>query len=99
MENEQFELIRKWAYDRGLYTSGKANMQFVKLMEEVGELARALQGKDGEDALIDAIGDCVVVLTNLAYLNGMNIEDCIAHAYNQIKNRTGKMQGGTFVKD
>jgi len=55
--------------------------------------------KNDEEEFIDAIGDCVVVLTNLAKLKGYNIEDCINSAYNVINKRTGKMQNGTFVKD
>ena len=53
---------------------------------------------DGWRSIIDAIGDMVVVLTNLAHLNNVNIETCIASAYNEIKNRKGKMINGTFVK-
>ena len=47
----------------------------------------------------DAIGDMVVVLTNLAHLGGTTIEDCIDAAYDVISKRTGKMVNGTFVKD
>ena len=67
-------------------------------MEEAGELGRAIL-KDNEGEQLDAIGDMVVVLTNLAKLRGHNIEDCIDSAYNVIAKRTGKMVGGTFVKD
>ena len=67
-------------------------------MEEAGELAQAIL-KEDEPEVIDAIGDMVVVLTNLAKLRGHNIEDCIDSAYNVIAKRTGKMVGGTFVKD
>ena len=49
--------------------------------------------------MIDGIGDCVVVLTNLAELIGTPIEECIARAYDEIKDRTGKMDNGTFKKD
>ena len=63
----------------------------------MGELAKAILEND-EPEIIDAIGDMVVVLTNLAHLNDVNIETCIASAYNEIKNRKGKMINGTFVK-
>ena len=66
-------------------------------MEESGELAEALL-KNDETEVIDAIGDMVVVLTNLAKLRGHNIEDCVTSAYNVIKNRKGNMINGTFVK-
>ena len=64
----------------------------------MGELAKATLEKDQEE-VIDAIGDMVVVLTNLAHLNNVNIETCIATAYNVIAKRKGKMINGTFVKD
>jgi NTP pyrophosphatase (non-canonical NTP hydrolase) len=92
-----YDLIRAWATDKGIYRSGDARTQFVKLMEEAGELAQAIL-KNDEPEVIDAIGDMVVVLTNLAKLRGHNIEDCITSAYNVISNRTGKMINGTFVK-
>ena len=67
-------------------------------MEESGELARAVL-KDNKPEFVDAIGDMVVVLTNLAYLGGTNIEHCIDSAYEVIRKRSGKMVNGTFVKD
>jgi len=96
-QNERFELIRKWATERGIYTKGNSHTQYVKLMEEAGELAQALLKKDAYEVK-DAIGDMVVVLTNLAALEGMQIENCIDAAYNEIANRKGKMINGTFVK-
>ena len=92
-----YDLIRDWASNKGIYTSGDSKTQYVKLMEESGELARAILKRDKPE-IKDAIGDMVVVLTNLAYLEGFDIEDCITSAYDVIKNRTGKMENGTFVK-
>jgi NTP pyrophosphatase (non-canonical NTP hydrolase) len=98
MPNPQFELIRQWADERGLYDEGDPKTQALKLVEEVGETCRAiLKGNDME--AIDGIGDCVVVLVNLAELIGEPIEGCIDQAYYEIKNRTGKMVNGTFKKD
>ena len=99
-ENEEnvYDLIRTWATEKGIYKTGDSRTQYVKLMEEAGELAQALL-KNDETEVIDAIGDMVVVLTNLAKLRGHNIEDCIASAYSVIKDRQGKMINGTFVKD
>ena len=94
----QFDLIRAWANERGLYEKGDPKTQALKLVEEVGETCRAiLKGNDME--VIDGIGDCVVVLTNLAELIGEPIEECIEQAYMEIKNRKGKMVNGTFKKD
>jgi len=95
---DQFQLIREWAKERGLYDKGNATTQYVKLQEEAGELAKALL-KNDQPEVIDAIGDMVVVLTNLAYMRGVNIESCISSAYDVISKRTGKMVNGTFVKD
>jgi len=94
----QFDLIREWALERGLYDKGDPKTQALKLVEEVGETCRAILKGDHED-VVDGIGDCVVVLTNLAELMDHPIEDCIDAAYYEIKNRTGKMVNGTFKKD
>ena len=93
-----YDNIRNWAADKGIYEKGDGKTQYIKLMEEAGELAQALLKQD-EPEVIDAIGDMVVVLTNLAHLRGHKIEDCIDSAYDVIKNRTGKMENGTFKKD
>ena len=93
-----FDNIRTWAKERGLYKKGNSTTQYVKLQEEAGELAKALLKNDKAE-IKDAIGDIVVVLTNLAHLENLTIEDCIDAAYKEISNRTGKMINGTFVKD
>lgn len=95
---DEFGPIRDWAENRGLYEKGDIKTQFIKLQEEVGELAKAILKNDSLE-FDDAIGDCVVVLTNLAHLGGVTIEDCVNKAYNVIAKRTGKMENGTFVKD
>ena len=96
--SERFDLIRDWAATRGLYEEGDPNTQYVKLQEECGELAKAMLQNDKPE-IVDAIGDIVVVLTNLAHLQGYDIEHCIDEAYKVIAARTGKMINGTFVKD
>ena len=93
-----FDLIRDWAEKRGLYNAGDPKTQTLKLMEEAGEICRAVLKKD-EPEIIDGIGDCVVVLTNLAHLCDTSIEECIEAAYNEIKDRKGKMDNGTFKKN
>jgi NTP pyrophosphatase (non-canonical NTP hydrolase) len=107
LKNE-FQSIRDWANERGIYKKGDIKTQFVKLSEEVGELAKAIL-KNDEEEIIDAIGDIVIVLTNLTELaplykgnttiEKIKIEDCINSAYSVIKNRKGKMNNGTFVKE
>ena len=93
-----FDLIREWAHNRGLYEHGDTKTQSLKLVEEVGEICRAIL-KDNHSDIEDGIGDAVVVLTNLAELQGTSIEACIERAYKEIKDRTGKMENGTFKKD
>lgn len=92
-----FDKIREWAEQRGIYSKGDVKTQYVKLGEEFGELGQSIL-KGDNDGIVDAIGDCVVVLTNLAHLAGFQIEFCIDSAYDEIKSRQGKMIDGTFVK-
>ena len=93
-----FDKIRDWAEYRGIYAEGDPKTQYIKLMEEAGELGRAILKQNREEQK-DAIGDMVVVLTNLAELLDMPIEECVESAWNVISKRTGKMINGTFVKD
>ena len=85
----EFESIRNWAAEKGIYEKGDIKTQYVKLQEEAGELAKAILKNDKEE-IIDAIGDIAVVLTNLAYFKGYTIEQCINSAYSVISKRTGK---------
>ena len=94
----RFDDIRKWADERGIYAKGDAKTQLVKLVEEQGEVARAILKNDSPE-IKDGIGDMVVVLTNLAHLSGFTIEECIEAAYNEIKDRKGNMDNGTFKKE
>ena len=93
-----FDMIREWADERGIYDNGDPKTQYIKLMEEAGEVGRAILKEDLPE-IKDGIGDMVVVLTNLAELCGLTIEECVESAWNEISNRTGKMKNGTFVKD
>ena len=97
-EKSLFNCIREWANERGLYEKGDPKTQYIKLMEETGEIGRALLKEDTNE-IVDGIGDAVVVLTNLAELVGVPIEECIQSAYDVIAKRTGKMVNGTFVKE
>ena len=89
--------IEQWAIDRGLHTADPSK-QMLKLMEEVGELAEGL-AKDNPDAVQDAIGDAYVVLTILSMQLGMDIRQCVKMAYDEIKDRKGRMVNGVFVKE
>jgi NTP pyrophosphatase (non-canonical NTP hydrolase) len=95
---EILQLIRNWAGQKGILDSGTVKTQYIKLQEEAGELAQAILNEDKKE-IKDAIGDMVVVLTSLSHLSGFTIEDAIHSAYNEIKNRQGKMINNTFVKN
>jgi NTP pyrophosphatase (non-canonical NTP hydrolase) len=98
MPENIFDKIINWAVARNLIEGATPAAQFEKLAEEFGELGRALI--EGDQAKFeDAVGDMVVVLTILAAQRDTNIEKCIAGAYDEIKDRTGKMVDGKFVKD
>lgn len=90
--------IRGWAHDRNLLEGSDVKSQFVKLMEEAGELAQAI-AKQRDDEFADAIGDMFIVLTILAAQKHMQIENCIAGAWNEIKDRKGRMVDGIFQKE
>ena len=96
--NQLFEDIRSWASERGIYASGDTKTQALKFYEEAGEIAHALL-RDDLHEVKDAIGDSIVVLTNLAYLVGVSVEECLQQAYDEIANRKGKMLDGNFVKE
>jgi len=97
MTNE-FQPIRDWAEEKGIFQKGDVKTQYVKLQEEAGELAKAII-KNEKDEFIDALGDCTIVLVNLAKLGGYNLEDCVNSAYNIISKRKGNMINGSFVKE
>jgi NTP pyrophosphatase (non-canonical NTP hydrolase) len=92
------ERIRHWAHDRNLIHGSTTQAQFVKLIEEVGELAQSI-AKDRPADFRDAIGDCFVVLTILAAQKDEDIEECIALAWDVIKDRKGRMIDGIFVRE
>lgn len=91
------ELIKKWAVDRNVVSSD-VKSQMVKLLEEAGELATGIN-KDKRELIIDSIGDVYVVLVILCMQLGLDINDCIKVAYEEIKERKGKVVNGLFVKE
>jgi len=90
--------ILEWGSDKNLLNPEFAPQQFMKLSEEVGELANAIL-KRNKIEQIDALGDIKVVITILAEQLGFDIDECEEIAYQEIKNRTGKTLNGTFLKD
>lgn len=95
---ELFNKIRNWGKQRDLHDPNNKFKQLAKITEEHGELSRAML-KNDVVAIIDAIGDEVIALTNLAAQYDLKIEDCIQHAFEEIENRQGKTVEGVFSKE
>lgn len=89
--------VLHWANERGLLNPENKFMQMGKMVSEVGELCDAIINDD-KNGQIDGIGDVLVTLIILANQLGYDIEDCLAVAYSEIKNRKGKTINGTFIK-
>ena len=97
----EFNPIRDWASERGIFKKGDKKTQMIKLVEEVGELSQAILENDQlefEDAIGEVSFDLESV-TNLAKLGNTSIENCINNSYAEIANRKGKMENGTFVRE
>jgi NTP pyrophosphatase (non-canonical NTP hydrolase) len=90
--------VTEWAKDKGILEKENAPKQMLKVLEEVGETAGALL-KGNEEGIKDGIGDSFVTLIILSRQLGLTPEECLEAAWNEIKDRTGKTQGGVFVKD
>ena len=91
--------VQEWAAARGIYTHSNARAQLLKAFSEMGELADAEIEDDGTAAR-DAVGDVLVCLINFCAMRGFDITDCLAGAWDEIKDRKGRMiPGGAFVKD
>jgi len=94
-ESEYINNIVQWHHDRNLIDGSTDKDQFCKLMQEAGELSDSIcKGKD----VSDDIGDMIVVLLNIAERNNLTVEQCLSKAWDDIKDRTGKMVDGIFVK-
>jgi len=88
--------IKSWHYDRNLIGGATDKDQVCKLIQEVGELSdNVCKGQD----IRDDIGDIMVVLINIAERNDISITECLRVAYDDIKDRKGKMVDGIFVKE
>lgn len=95
--NNYTSKIKQWAEDRGLNTLDP-KAQMLKLLEEAGELAEGI-AKNRPEQIEDSIGDVIVVITVLTTQLGLDINECIAKAYEEIKDRKGKVINGVFIKE
>ena len=109
MRDDKIKQVEEWAEERGLliespeykgyaYKYHDIQAQTMKLMEEVGETVKAIAYKDSQ-GVMDGIGDCMVVLIVLAAQHIMTLEECLEHSWDEIKDRTGKLEDGLFKKD
>jgi NTP pyrophosphatase (non-canonical NTP hydrolase) len=93
------ELVKKvaqWHHDRNLIEGATDKDQFCKLIQEAGELSDNIcKGKD----ISDDIGDMIVVLINIAERNNLTLKECLEKAWDDIKDRKGKMVDGIFIKE
>jgi uncharacterized protein YabN with tetrapyrrole methylase and pyrophosphatase domain len=94
--NKLIEKVVQWHYDRNLIEGSTDKAQMGKLYEEVKELNESVYYNKSP---VDDIGDIIVVLINIAERNGLALEQCLEHAYNDIKDRKGKVVNGVFVKE
>ena len=90
------ELITQWHHDRNLIHGSTDKDQYMKLIQEAGELSDNIcKYRD----IRDDIGDMMVVLINIMARNNLTMEECLAVAYDDIKDRKGKMIEGVFIKE
>ena len=89
-------LVEWWSYERGLHTADPTK-QLLKTFEEASEIGEALT-KDKPEELKDGIGDTVVTLIILCQQLDIELSDCVNAAYNEIKDRKGKLVDGTVIK-
>jgi NTP pyrophosphatase (non-canonical NTP hydrolase) len=93
------EKVEQWGRDRCIIPNSTPQAQLLKSMSEMGELADATLKNDVPE-IVDGIGDVLVTLILYAALQNLDIEDCLASAYNEIKDRKGTLTPeGVFCKD
>ena len=94
--NELINKVAQWHRDRNLINGASDKDQFCKLIQEAGELSDSIcKGKDVKDDL----GDMIVVMINIMERQGISMEECLQKAYDDIKDRKGRMVDGIFVKE
>ena len=90
------ENVKIWFDDRNLIEGSTDKDQILKLIQELGELSdHACKGED----IRDDLGDMLVVMLNIMKRNNYSINECLQIAYDDIKDRKGKMVDGIFVKE
>lgn len=96
MIDDLVDKIRQWHHDRNLIEGSTDKDQTLKLLQELGELSDSVcKGKD----IRDDLGDMMVVMINIMERNDLNMVDCLEKAWDDIKDRKGRMVDGIFVKE
>jgi len=90
--------IVEWAVNKRIIKDGTVNKQAMKVMEELGELMASII-KNDEEGIIDGIGDTIVTLIILSQMLGYDIRHCLQSAYDEIKDRNGRIVNGSFIKN
>jgi NTP pyrophosphatase (non-canonical NTP hydrolase) len=99
MFEELEERVREWAFERNIPQHSTPKAQLLKAVSELGELCDA-EIKDDRYGQIDGIGDVLVCLIIYCQMREYTMAGCLQSAYEEIKDRKGKMaQGGAFVKE
>lgn len=94
----EMDVIR-WGEARGIIQNSDSKTQLLKAVSEMGELADAINKRD-RDGIIDGIGDVLVCLTMVAAIEDVDVKQCFASAYNEIKDRKGFLNtNGVWIKD
>lgn len=96
--DELIERVLLWAHEKGILEKATKFKQAQKTLEEAGELIHAI-GANDRDEVIDSIGDVLVTIIIQAEMNDLDIRDCLQSAYDVIKNRSGEIKNGQFVKN
>lgn len=91
--------VIRWSEARGIIQNSDSKTQLLKAMSELGELADAINKRD-RDGIVDGLGDTLVCLINVAAIEGLDLTQCLAAAYNEIKDRRGYLnKAGVFIKE
>lgn len=92
------DAVIQWGYVRNIISTKNTHKQFMKVTEELGELAEGIN-KDNQGQIKDSLGDILVTLIILSKDLDVDLLDCLRGAYDVIKDRTGKTVNGVFVKE
>lgn len=92
------DAVIRWGYERNIVSPKNTHKQFMKVTEELGELAEGIN-KDNQGQIKDSLGDILVTLIILSKDLDVDLFECLRGAYDVIKDRTGKTINGVFVKE